>query len=1125
MRKTLHGIVGAGLLCAGLAQAGTFKFDFNQDPAISSLLTIAGNGSWTSFGGVGSATNAEDGFLVVTSAGGQGTRIIFSDFDEGSVVQGFTFECDLRIGNGSSNPADGFSVNYCRASDPVLTGGEFATGQNCEANLPEEGTQTGIAIGFDAWDSGGTAGSLCGVANQNIGVDVAAVTVRVDGTLVLQQQCPTRNGDCTDATSIQTGPYDGTGSADNLCWAHLKVQMTTDAKLSVWWKGAQLLNNYQTSYFPSAGRLVFAGRTGGSWQNQQVDNIAISTIAATLAQVGGASGYADGFTVALSDSGPSVVDAATLKAQLDGVPVSGLTISKAGGTSTVTYHGFPTLLAAGSSHTISLEVKDTHGNLVTADRPFSVPHYVSLPAGDVVAGVDTAKVGFRLKPWQSGSQPNNTLYTLEQLLGLHGDNVADLTLATDGGYIDYTGVINFNITPASAGGGEQGNFQAGGGYPDSLFPGIGATAGNDNSTIDVLAYLKFAAPGVYEMGVNSDDGFLVTEGKNPTDWFPLKVGEFSGGRGASDTRFLLTVPVAGAYPFRMVWENAGGGANCEWFTIKDGVHYLINDPDATNTTGITAYYGLTSMPASVAYVTPADGVTRAWPTNMAAWLRDGSSTVVPGSIKLYLNGAVTTPVVAKSAGLTTVNLTTAYTNVATAALFKDGWNDAAIVWSDSAGQNRSNAWSFSVLPHAPLPGSLWSATGTASNQGIRVKVFQADNSKIFNGWKNTYQMANQALEGFYSTNAADISLQTNNGYCWLTGDINYVDFAQTSGGAAATAGNFSYNQTVPGLPGIGMTMDNDAAEFKAYVEFPAPGVYYMGVSSDDGFRVTCAESQTRKSMLSVVAPANIAGDLPAMFTWNGQDGAGFGGPLPTTSIVSQAIVADPLIADTALKNASVVAGKIVLIQRGTVTFVAKALAAQAAGAAAVIICNNAANAAFEPGVMGGADGSINIPCLFVSYQTGLNLIAAATTDASSPLTLSIGDDGSFVCGDANYGKGASDIIFPVTVPKAGVYPFRLVWENGGGDANCEWFLLDLATGYKTLLNDPSGFSLKAYITRTGSTPTLSLSTAGGVSRITYTGTLQSAATVNGTYQPVAGASSPYTVPTGTAVRMFYRSSN
>jgi hypothetical protein len=54
-------------------------------------------------------------------------------------------------------------------------------------------------------------------------------------------------------------------------------------------------------------------------------------------------------------------------------------------------------------------------------------------------------------------------------------------------------------------------------------------------------------------------------------------------------------------------------------------------------------------------------------------------------------------------------------------------------------------------------------------------------------------------------------------------------------------------------------------------------------------------------------------------------------------------------------------------------------------------------------------------------------------------------------------------------------------------------------------------------------PTISIAIASGKVVITYTGTLQSSATVNGTYSAVTGASSPYTVPTGSGPRMFYRS--
>jgi hypothetical protein len=101
--------------------ASTHFFDFNTDPTTSGLLTITGAGTWQPSGGAGAATNANDGYLVISAGTSQSTQIIFSDFDVGSVVQGFTFEADLRIGNGTLSPADGFSVNYCRASDPVLT--------------------------------------------------------------------------------------------------------------------------------------------------------------------------------------------------------------------------------------------------------------------------------------------------------------------------------------------------------------------------------------------------------------------------------------------------------------------------------------------------------------------------------------------------------------------------------------------------------------------------------------------------------------------------------------------------------------------------------------------------------------------------------------------------------------------------------------------------------------------------------------------------------------------------------------------------------------------------------------------------------------------------------------------
>ena len=55
------------------------------------------------------------------------------------------------------------------------------------------------------------------------------------------------------------------------------------------------------------------------------------------------------------------------------------------------------------------------------------------------------------------------------------------------------------------------------------------------------------------------------------------------------------------------------------------------------------------------------------------------------------------------------------------------------------------------------------------------------------------------------------------------------------------------------------------------------------------------------------------------------------------------------------------------------------------------------------------------------------------------------------------------------------------------------------------------------------TPTISIGKSGSAWQITYSGVLRGSSTANGTYNPVAGAISPYTIPAGT-VTQFYRSS-
>jgi hypothetical protein len=208
------------------------------------------------------------------------------------------------------------------------------------------------------------------------------------------------------------------------------------------------------------------------------------------------------------------------------------------------------------------------------------------------------------------------------------------------------------------------------------------------------------------------------------------------------------------------------------------------------------------------------------------------------------------------------------------------------------------------------------------------------------------------------------------------------------------------------------------------------------------------------------------------------------------------VLANPIDASTALVNASALAGNIAFIQRGTVAFTAKAEAAQAAGAVAIIIGNNAANntaANYFPGTMGGSDTTTTIPCLWVNYTDGTNIIANATTDTSSPLIARItAQDCSPILGKIDEGKGSSDVLFGFTVPQAGVYPFRLIWDNGGGGCNCEWFIRDLAFG-DYLVNEPAS-PVKAWISRdvhaAGALPAPKLNApvqSGGNVTISWTG--------------------------------------
>ena len=70
---------------------------------------------------------------------------------------------------------------------------------------------------------------------------------------------------------------------------------------------------------------------------------------------------------------------------------------------------------------------------------------------------------------------------------------------------------------------------------------------------------------------------------------------------------------------------------------------------------------------------------------------------------------------------------------------------------------------------------------------------------------------------------------------------------------------------------------------------------------------------------------------------------------------------------------------------------------------------------------------------------------------------------STVVGEADYGKGVSDVLFTFAIPTNGLYPVRLIFQEGGGGDAVEFFSVNSA-GVRILIGDPTNTTtaIKAY---------------------------------------------------------------
>jgi len=176
-------------------------------------------------------------------------------------------------------------------------------------------------------------------------------------------------------------------------------------------------------------------------------------------------------------------------------------------------------------------------------------------SGKLAPGSLTAR-GFDVRMVQVTTNIDNLLSIAELMLaGSAGPNVAKAPSFVE------PGIINYSIETSS-----YGNIPN-----DAPFPGIpGSSLSTDNIAMEAVTYLELRA-GYHCMIVNSDDGFRVTPALCAAD--PnnaIVLGSFDGGRGASDSPFLFSVPEDGLYPIRLIWQQGGGGANVEFVDIQEG---------------------------------------------------------------------------------------------------------------------------------------------------------------------------------------------------------------------------------------------------------------------------------------------------------------------------------------------------------------------------------------------------------------------------------------------------------------------------------------------------------------------------------------------------------------------------
>ena len=268
------------------------------------------------------------------------------------------------------------------------------------------------------------------------------------------------------------------------------------------------------------------------------------------------------------------------------------------------------------------------------------------------------------------------------------------------------------------------------------------------------------------------------------------MGQFTGGTWAK-----IIIPAAGAYPFRLIYENGTGDAGVEWsvfVTLSDGglARVAVND---TNVAGSIQAFQASSANSGpwVSYIQPPPWAHDLQPFQpILVRLTDGSTFTTDAAHidGLTIDGTNQTFNATKAANVTTVlqtsglpwpNANVGHTNV--------------LRFRDSAGTSFTNTWfTIGSAPYVnpfatfTIPSSYRVDTNSLSQPGFRIRSAQ-----VISGTTNNVSYAEQILEGLAGANVANQSHTNGPGFFVWT---NSLDFSITpNGGPNAGGGEWTWD--------------------------------------------------------------------------------------------------------------------------------------------------------------------------------------------------------------------------------------------------------------------------------------------------------------------------------------------